>query len=275
MDTLTVARFDIPVPGVAKKTICHFSDIHLTAFDELSTPEEKEKALQDTQGWIDTRRWFAEKYGAPTGEAQMADSRLQYARLVALANAEADAVVLAGDIMNNVTPADIRATEKGLADLQVPFVIVSGNHEPKSKLPEGMRLSMMKQPVSALDLGDLQILGVDNQERRITQEQLDRMQELLATGKKTVVVMHVPIVNEENRDAVFGCGEYFRMNEYDGCPPENEAFIRLLTAPESPVVAVMTGHLHFQNVSHLTETLCQYGTSQGITGNVHLYTIGE
>ena len=275
MENLTISRFEIPVPGVAKKTICHFSDLHLTAYEELSTPEEKEKALQDTQGWIDTRRYCADAHGCPTGEAQMADSRLQYARLVALANAEADAAVLTGDIMNHVTPADIRATEKGLADLQVPYVIVCGNHEPKSKLPDGMRLSMMKEPVSVVDLGDLQILGVDNQERRITRQQLDKMTELLSTGKKTVVVMHVPIVNEENHNAVFGCGEYFRMNKFDGCPEENEEFIRLLTAPESPVVAVMTGHLHFQNVSHLTDTLCQYGVNQGICGNVHLYPIGE
>lgn len=274
METLTVERFEIPVPGVAKKTICHFSDVHLTAYDELSTPEEKEKALQDTQGWIDTRRYFAEAHGCPTGEAQMADSRLQYARLVALANT-ADAAVLTGDIMNHVTPADIRATEKGLTDLQVPYVIVCGNHEPKDKLPDGMGMSMMKQPVSVVDLGDLQIIGIDNQERRITREQLDTLRGLLATGKKTVVAMHVPLVNAENYKAVYGCGEYFRMNDYEGCPPENDEFIALLTAPESPVVAVLTGHLHFQNVSHLSDRLCQYGVSQGITGNVHLYTIGE
>ena len=126
-----------------------------------------------------------------------------------------------------------------------------------------------------VDLGDLQIVGIDNQERRITPEQLDTLRGLLATGKKTVVAMHVPLVNEENYKAVYGCGEYFRMNDYEGCPPENDEFIALLTAPDSPVVAVLTGHLHFQNVSHLSDRLCQYGVSQGITGNVHLYTIGE
>ncbi len=274
METLTITRFNIPVAGVQKKTICHFSDIHLTAYDELSTAEEKEQALKDTQGWIDTRLYFAKAHGAPTGEAQMADSRVQYARLVSLANT-VDAAVLTGDIMNHVTPADIRATEKGLADLQVPYVIVCGNHEPKNKLPDGMRLSIMKEPVSVVDLGDLQILGIDNQERRISREQLDKVAALLATGKKTVVAMHVPILNKENYDAVYGCGDYFRMNEYEGCPEENEEFIRLLTGEESPVVAVLTGHLHFQNVSHLNEEICQYGVSQGITGNVHLYTIGE
>ena len=98
MDTLTITRYDIPVKGVKKKTVCHFSDVHLTAYDDLSTPEERERAIGDTQCWMDTRRFFAEKYGCPTGEAQMADSRLQFSRLIALANT-ADAAVITGDVM--------------------------------------------------------------------------------------------------------------------------------------------------------------------------------
>ena len=36
MDTLTITRYDIPVKGVKKKTICHFSDVHLTAYDDIA-----------------------------------------------------------------------------------------------------------------------------------------------------------------------------------------------------------------------------------------------
>lgn len=272
MDTLTITRYDVPVKGVKKKTICHFSDIHLTAYDDLSTPEEKERALQDTQGWMDTRRFFAEKYGYPTGEAQMADSRLQLSRLLALANT-VDAAVITGDIMNNVTPADIRATEAGLASLQVPFIAVCGNHEQAEKLPDGMLLSVMKQPVSVVDLGDLQLVGIDNADRVITPEQLAQTERILADGKPTVIALHVPMITEGNYAAVYGCGEYFRMTDYDGCPPENDRFRALVST--APVVAVLSGHLHFPCVSALSDTVTQYGVSQGITGNVHLYTIGE
>ena len=65
----------------------------------------------------------------------------------------------------------------------------------------------------------------------------------------------------------------FRMNDFDGCPPENDRFRTLVSA--APVVAVLSGHLHFQCVSELANGVVQYGVSQGITGNVHLYTIGE
>ena len=272
METLTITRYDIPVKGVKKKTICHFSDIHLTAYDDLSTPEEQEKAIADTQGWMDTRRFFAEKYGCPTGEAQMADSRLQFSRLLALANT-ADAAVITGDVMNNVTPADIRAVEAGLASLQVPFVAVCGNHEPADKIPDGMRLSIMKQPVSVVDLGDLQLVGVNNADRIITPHQLAEVERLLAGGKPTVIALHIPMLTRDNYAAVYGCGEYFRMNEFDGCPPENDRFRTLVSA--APVVAVLSGHLHFPCVTELANGVVQYGVSQGITGNVHLYTIGE
>lgn len=272
MDTLTVTRYEIPVKGVKKKTICHFSDVHLTAYDELSTPEEREHAIQQTQGWMDTRRFFAEKYGCPVGEAQMADSRVQYTRLISLANT-ADVAVITGDIMNDVTPADIRATEAGLAALQVPFVAVCGNHEQAKKLPDGMLLSVMKQPVSVVDLGDLQLIGVDNSNRVITPAQLARVEELLASGKPSVIALHVPMLTPENYAAVYGCGEYFRMNDFDGCPPENDRFRALVSA--TPVVAVLSGHLHFQCVTEIANGVVQYGVSQGITGNVHLYAIGE
>ena len=274
MDTLTIARYDIPVKGVAKKTICHFSDVHLTAYDDLSTPEEKERALKDTQGWMDTRRYFAEKHGCPTGEAQMADSRLQLERLLSLANTT-DAAVITGDVMNNVTPADIRATEAGFSALRVPFVAVCGNHEPAHLLPDGMLLSVMKQPVSVVDLGDLQLVGVDNADRVITPDQLAQIEALLATGKPTVLALHVPMLNEENYGAVYSCGEYFRMHDYDGCPQENYRLRDLVTAADSPVVAVMSGHLHFTCISTFSNGVKQYGVSQGITGNVHVYTIGE
>lgn len=272
MDTLTVTRYDIPVKGVKKKTICHFSDVHLTAYDDLSTPEEREKAIGDTQSWMDTRRFFAEKYGCPTGEAQMADSRLQFARLLALANT-ADAAVITGDVMNHVTPADIRATEEGFASLQVPFIAVCGNHEQAEKLPDGMLLSVMKQPVSVVDLGDLRLIGVDNSNRVITPTQLAQVETLLAEGKPAVIALHVPMLTPDNYAAVYGCGEYFRMNDFDGCPPENDRFRTLVSA--APVVAVMSGHLHFQCVTEIANGVVQYGVSQGITGNVHLYTIGE
>ena len=272
MDTLTITRYAIPVKGVAKKTICHFSDVHLTACDDLSTPEERERALQDTQGWMDTRRFFAEKYGFPTGEAQMADSRLQFTRLLALANT-ADAAVITGDIMNHVTPADLRATEAGLASLAVPFVAVCGNHEPAAEIPDGMLLSVMKQPVSVVDLGDLRLIGIDNSDRIITPTQLDEVGRLLADGKPTVIALHVPMLTPDNYAAVYGCGEYFRMNDFDGCPPENDRFRTLVSA--APVVAVLSGHLHFPCVTEIGGGVFQYGVSQGITGNVHLYTIGE
>ena len=272
MDTLTITRYDIPVKGVKKKTICHFSDVHLTAYDDLSTPEEREKAIGDTQVWMDTRRFFAEKYGCPTGEAQMADSRLQFSRLLALANT-ADAAVITGDVMDNVTPANLRATEAGFASLQVPFVAVCGNHEPWEKLPDDMLLSQMKQPVFAVDLGDLRLVGVNNADRIITPDQLAQVEALLADGKPTIIAIHVPMLTPDNYAAVYGCGEYFRMNDFDSCPPENDRFRTLVSA--APVVAVLSGHLHFQCVTEIANGVVQYGVSQGITGNVHLYTIGE
>ena len=47
---ILIHSFRIPVPGVQKKVIYHFSDIHLTLWDSLSDPEEIQKANEDTEG---------------------------------------------------------------------------------------------------------------------------------------------------------------------------------------------------------------------------------
>ncbi|MBP0990622.1 MAG: hypothetical protein J5874_05555 [Oscillospiraceae bacterium] len=64
------------------------------------------------------------------------------------------------------------------------------------------------------------------------------------------------------------------MNEYEGCPVENQDFIDLISDPKSNVIAVLTGHLHFGNISEINNGVLQYGVSQGLTGNAQLFKIG-
>lgn len=274
MGALLAKPYHIPAKGVERRIICHFSDVHLTAYDEQSDEEEKRIAVQKTEDWAKGRLHFAQFYQEPCGEEQMADSRLQFIRLLEAAN-ETDAAVITGDVMDYVSGGNLRAVEQGLCTLSVPYVMVCGNHDRAQDIPDGLNLSVIKQPVSVMNLGDLQIVGIDDSDRCITAAQLATLEKLLDTGKKTIIAMHIPIMTEGNRNILMRCGEYFRLNEYDGCPQENEAFLSLITREDSPVVAVLTGHLHFGNVSEISHGRYQYGVSQGITGSMHLYTIGE
>ena len=44
--------YKVPFPGIRKKVVWHFSDIHLSEYDALSTEEEILRAKEASEGWI-------------------------------------------------------------------------------------------------------------------------------------------------------------------------------------------------------------------------------
>lgn len=273
MDSIILHKFNIPVKGVKKKTIYHFSDTHLTEYDSLSDAAEKEKAIKQTAAWENVRYSFISAYNEPFTDAQKITGKEHFENLIKLAS-EGDAVVMAGDILDYVNGANLRIAEKGFASLKCPFISVCGNHEKADQIPETGAVSVMKKDVQTIEFDDLIIIGFDNSKRIITENQLNALADTLKKGKCTVIALHIPIMTEDNEEALRRAGEYFQLN-YDGCPEENIRFIELIKENSALVAAVLAGHLHFNNISHITEGVTQYVSSQGIAGNINEYTIGE
>ena len=270
---LVVHNYKIPAKSIRKKVIWHFSDVHLSVQDALSTPEEAEKARKATEGWANGRLWFANKYSEPAAEAQRKPAEELFSRLLELSQ-EGDAVVMAGDLCEYVGPANLRFLDKELDSCTIPWMAVCGNHDPAEDIPDGCLFSRIKEPVQVLDLGDLLIVGFDNAKRCITSAQNARLRELLAAGKALILAMHVPVMTEGNRELLTDCGEYFQLN-HPGADKETLEFVNILRENAGQIVAVLAGHLHFGNVSEIAPGLPQYVSSQGILGNVNRYEIGE
>lgn len=265
--------FRIPVPGVRKKVIYHFSDVHLSVSDALSTPEEVQKAKNAASGWESGRLWFAEHYGEPAEEVQKKAAPEHFSHLLKLSE-EGDAVILAGDLCEYVSPANLRFLDSELETCSIPWMSVCGNHDQAEDIPEGYAFSRTKQSVQLLDLGDLLILGFDDSRRGIIRQQNELLKAALALGKPIIIVLHIPIMTEDNEEILLQCGEYFRLNhpEADG---ETLAFIDTIKAHAGQIAAVLAGHLHFGNVSEIVPGLKQYVSSQAVLGNINRYEIGE
>lgn len=270
---LVVHNYKIPSKGIRKKVICHFSDVHLSVQDPLSTPEEAQKARNAAEGWANRRLWFANKYKEPALEAQQQPAEEHFSRLLTLAQ-EGDAVVMAGDLCEYVSHANLRFLDEKLGSCSVPWMAVCGNHDMAEEIPEGYLLSRAKEPVQVQDLGDLLMVGIDNAKRRITAQQNSRLRELLSTGKPMILAMHIPVMTEDNRELLTDCGEYFQLN-HAGADSETLEFNNILRENAPQIVAVLAGHLHFGNVSEIASGLPQYVSSQGILGNINRYEIGE
>ncbi|MBP3388203.1 MAG: metallophosphoesterase [Clostridia bacterium] len=273
MDKILLHEYRIPVKGVKRKTIYHFSDTHLAEYDSLSPEKEIEAAKKATDAWIRVRKAFADGHGEPFGEAQMLPAREHFVNLMN-ASRDGDVLVIAGDMLDFVNGANVRLAEKELKDYPCPVLALCGNHENANNIPEGMTISMMREPIQIAELDDLIVLGLDDSKREITEKQYSALEEALASGKAVVVAMHIPIMTEENQPVLRGAGEYFRLN-YNDCPEMNLRFIELIKANPDKIAAVLCGHLHFANDSHITDGIMQYVSTQGVTGNLNKYIIGE
>ncbi len=273
MDKILLHQHILPLKGVKKKIIYHFSDSHLTEYDTLSDENETEKAKKQTAAWENVRQSFTNAYGEPYGEMQKLSAKEHFLNLID-ATSDGDALVIAGDTLDYVSGANIRLANEGFEKVCCPMMAVCGNHEKAMDIPDTGLISMMKKPVQRIEFEDLILIGFDNSQRLITTEQNEELKQALESGKAVVIAMHVPIMTEGNEQALRKAGEYFQLN-YDGCPKENLEFIEMIKAHADKVAAVLAGHLHFNCVSEITEGVTQYVSSQGITGNLNKYIIGE
>ena len=270
---ILIRSFRIPIPGVQKKVIYHFSDIHLTLWDSLSDPEEIRKANEGVEGWNGTRSWFAKHYGEPDTPPQQKSAPKHFSDLLKLAQS-GDALVMAGDICDYVSGPNLRYLEQQLESFPAPWLAVCGNHDLAADIPEGYLYSRIRQPLQVLDLGDLLLVGLDDSLRTITPEQNQQLQQLLPLEKPMILVLHIPIMEEDNRELLLSCGEYFRLNHSEA-DEETLKFIGLVQHNTDQIAAVLAGHLHFHNECEIAPGLIQYVSSQGILGNINRYEIGE
>ena len=271
-NSVLIHDYKIPVPGIRKKVIWHFSDVHLTEYDALSTPEEVLRAKESAEGWEETRRYFAVKNGEPWEPEQRIPAAEHLKALLELAKT-GDALLVAGDMSEYISPANMRHLDEAFGSFPIPWLAVCGNHDPADQIPEGHVYSRVKQEAQILELEDMVILGLDDSQRAVNAGQLETLKRLLRGEKPLLILMHVPFSTPENRAILEECGEYFRL-DHPQATPEAEVFRELIRENAERIVAVMAGHLHFGNVSELVPGVTQYVSSQGILGNINRYEIG-
>ena len=269
MSELLLHRYRIPVKHVKRKTICQFSDTHLTCWDAQSTEEEKQSACKRTEDWERGRLSFAKAFAEPwEGDAYL--SAEAYFCSLLQCSKEADALIMAGDIIDFHTEGNSRFLHTALQDYPAPYMAVCGNHDEPDRLPEGHPMKAAGQPVQTLDLGDMVIFGLNNSGRIITREQLKMLKNTLQAPKPVLIAMHIPVLTEGTAPQ----DDYFHIN-YDGCPRENLEFIQIIQAHAQQIIGVMCGHLHGLQVSQIAPGVRQYVSSQGLMGNLSVYDIGE
>lgn len=270
MESTILHRFSIDVPGVAPRTIYHFSDTHIAVCGTDAPLQERERAQKANAAWERVRADFARVYDEPCTPEQIIPPQEHFTRLLRT-SCGGDALVLTGDIADYVSSGNLRFLCEKLEDFPKKLVTVCGNHEKRELLPKGFP-GGAAEAVSCTDLGDMLLIGVDDSALEITPEMNAKLKYLLAAGKPTMLALHAPFITPESEPVLGKLDSYYILNRA-GCSAENIRFIEMLLAPESPVFAVLAGHTHFRYEFTAGGHTKVFIASQGILGNINRYDI--
>ncbi len=259
---LTVAGLD------RSYRILHISDSHISAIDALSTPEEAETARRSEAQWAQYKRHFANQFGEPFYPCHEISSMAAFDRVLDYCRAASpDLLVLAGDILDYIHPAGMRFLKERLSALPFPYLFVSGNHE--GGCPDRQFLHSLTDgdSVQIRDFGAFRVLGIDDAQKTVSDDQLSTLQTLLKDGIPTIVVMHIPIATDRNRTAMSAFEEYYVLDA-DTDDKNGAALVKLLSESDS-VIQLLCGHLHGMSETEIAPHKNQFCSSSALTGFVH------
>lgn len=196
-------------------------------------------------------------------------SALQFPAWVEYATEQqVDALLLGGDIIDFPSTGLLEHLEKNLSTLEMPYIYTPGNHDwtypweymtEKGKAEYLPLLEPMMQGnavIQHLDMGEFIVVAVDNSAGQVNAAALETYAEILEEGKPTIVLVHVPFLTQSvltKAREVWPAGVVIGGGNYGGIYPNeaSTAFMEMTTAADSPVAAVLAGHVHFYDKDYI------------------------
>ncbi len=258
---LHVIEKELKVKGLKEpKNIVGIADVHLTRIDERE--DEYSHQLQKERSYM-----------FPNAERCFAEIR-EYIK-----QTQPDAVMGCGDIIDFPSHANLELMDEFFNKECKEYVYALGNHDwnyPKTYnsifnwLDNVPRFPVIKDSnpyVQVADLGDVLLVAIDNQADRVFPETVKQFKKVVEIGKPMILCMHVPVycpvIGEEimhderpkqNRLLMMGVPD--EMADLTGnvlsclANDATKEMIEILKDPNVPIVAMMSGHVHFEFKPH-------------------------
>ena len=265
---LSVEEVTITVPGLKDEyTFLYISDTHVVTTSNSDTSDVNTYATSRLP-------MFVNREG-------MTSAR-QFSGWIDLANdRQVDALLMGGDIIDCPSDSNLSFLSEQLSRLKMPYLYTLGNHDwtlPWSYLNDHARDSyrplfapyMDKNPAfHVLRLEGLTIAAIDNSSDQIDPAVLEPLSALLSEGTPVILLLHVPLYTEDlARKATEVWGNPIVLGDGGISPNESSAaFLEMIYAEHSPVVAVLGGHLHFGAQTILPNGILQIVADGGYKGN--------
>jgi 3',5'-cyclic AMP phosphodiesterase CpdA len=170
-------------------------------------------------------------------------------------NEDVELLLLTGDIVNFPSAVSAKYVYDRLVETGIPWLYIAGNHDwyyegmPGSQ--DSLRLTWIEKNLAPLYKGHnplyyseiingINFVGIDNSTYRISDEQVQFMEEQLSGHEPVILISHIPY--SLNRNA---------------SQPGTTALVDLILANTDKIIAILTGHTH--RISYyFTGNLCQY-----------------
>lgn len=255
--TEAIDTCQITIPGISREyDLLFFTDTHVII------PETSEEVSQEI------RDYSSQRLSEFAGESEFSSSDLFSALLSYTNETKPDALLLGGDIIDSPSPANIDFLGNSLQNLETPYIYTPGNHDwtypweymtetaANNYLPPLSPYMGENPSIHTLELDDFIIVAVDNSSNQINPNALETYKTILAQEKPVLLLVHVPFYTPsllEEASVLWQQSVVLGGGVHGGTYPNDVSaeFMGLTTAKDSPVAAVIAGHVHFPHVSNM------------------------
>lgn len=271
---LQVDEVTIDLPGVENSyELLFVSDMHILTVDE-SVYEDHIPVAQNRY-----ENMFRSSTGTYSKDTWKALSSV-------IDDWQADALIMGGDMMDFVSPGNVALFQEGLNQISTPYMYLRADHDLgtwySASLTEEDALELHRgicsyEDMYVMEFQDFYVLGWNNSTGQLTEAGLATAQDIWDDGKPIILVTHVPInsivdnglaetaanIDPQGRVKLWGYDCLYQPGEYT-----TATFLEMLYDAQSPVEAVLSGHLHFKYTVPLTEQTMEYVFAPAFAGNI-------
>ena len=200
---------------------------------------------------------------------------------------DVDAVLMGGDMMDYLSEANWNHMNEGLKQLNKPFLFATADHDSQTYYTNydwdkstRLRSEMSQGLIDKLEYDEFIVLSINESTSYISDAALEEIRKVFEIGKPIIIVTHVPfdssidselgeksLVAWRNRKLLWGKDCYYVPNS------TMQSLIDMLNAEDTPVVAVLAGHVHYEHIGMINENVKQYVFNPAYSGEVVLFTI--
>ena len=265
----------IIVPGLEETyRFLYLADLHIIVPDEHVVEEDMET--------VEAR--YCNFAVNPNGEK----SKDIYSTLINNINqTDLDAVLMGGDMMDYLSEANWIHMKNGLDELKMPYLFSTADHDSQTYYTsyEGdekisLQNDMSQGLIDTIEEDSFIILSINESTGNLCEEAVEEIKAVFEKGKPIILMIHVPLDSSidsglgEKSKEVWGDRKLLWGTDCTYVPNEvTQEFIDMVVAEDSPVVAVLSGHLHFEYECMLNETVKQYVYNPAYSGEVVLFTV--